>query len=69
MIDEIILHEAPKDQELADGLKWLNSQAFKQGIDTYQIIYHYLYKQDLEKKAQAWMQSRNNSQSNTNVHS
>lgn len=58
MVDELVLTEAPKDPELADGIKWLNDQALKKGITFYEIVFQTLYKHDLKTRASDWNQAR-----------
>lgn len=58
MVDEIILEESATDPELADGIKWLDEQAKKQGVDFYEITYKLLLKYNAKKLAKEWNNER-----------
>ena len=47
------------DPELADGIKWLDSQAQKKGITFYDMVFEVLYSHDVNSKAQNWLKTRN----------
>ena len=45
--------------ELADGIRWLDTQAQKKGISFYDMVFDVLYKHDINSKAKCWLNSRN----------
>ena len=52
-IDELILKEAPKDPELADGIRLLDIKAKEQGIVFYEMAFKIMLKYDAKKAAEA----------------
>ena len=58
MVDEIV-EFAQYDPELADGIKWLDDRARKQGIDFYDAVFNLLHKHDVNQKASDWLRSKN----------
>jgi hypothetical protein len=58
MVDELVEFSA-HDTELADGIKWLDSQAQKKGITFYDMVFEVLYSHDINSKAQNWLKTRN----------
>ena len=58
MVDELVEFSA-HDPELADGIKWLDSQAQKNGITFYDMVFEVLYSHDVNSKAQNWLKTRN----------
>ena len=50
MIDDVVRF-SQYDPELADGIKWLDSLAQKEGISFYAKAYEVLYKHDAKEKA------------------
>lgn len=57
MIDELVIF-SEYDPELRDGLQWLDKEAFKRGITSYQMIHAVLAKFDVEEKAMHWYAKR-----------
>ena len=57
MVDELV-DFSEHDPELADRIKWLDSQAQKKGITFYDMVFEVLYKHDVNTKAQSWLKSR-----------
>ena len=53
MVDELV-EFSTHDPELADGIKWLDSQAQKKGITFYDMVFEVLYSHDINSKAQNW---------------
>lgn len=47
------------DPELKDGLKWVDEQSKKTGLNFYDQIFEILYKQNINKKAKDWLNKRN----------
>ena len=43
------------DPELADGIKWLDDQAQKEGVSFYDKVYQVLLKADAKNKAKEWL--------------
>ena len=58
MVDELI-DFSEYDPELADGIKWLDSEAQKKGITFYDMVFQVLYTHDIDIKAKQWLKSRN----------
>ena len=58
MVDELV-EFSEHDPELADGIKWLDSQAQKKGITFYDMVFEVLYSHDVNSKAQNWLKTRN----------
>ena len=58
MVDELVEFSA-HDPELADGIKWLDSQAQEKGITFYDMVFEVLYSHDVNSKAQNWLKTRN----------
>ncbi len=58
MVDELI-EFSEFDPELADGIKWLDTQAQKKGISFYDMVFEVLYRHDVDSKAKSWKNSRN----------
>tara|TARA_B110000014_G_scaffold169068_1_gene119891 strand:+ start:259 stop:465 length:207 start_codon:yes stop_codon:yes gene_type:complete len=58
MVDELVEFSA-HDPELADGIKWLDSQAQKKGITFYDMVFEVLYNHDVTSKAKNWLKTRN----------
>ena len=58
MVDELI-EFSEYDPELSDGIKWLDEQAQKKGLSFYDMVFHVLYKHDINTKAKEWLHSRN----------
>ena len=58
MVDELI-DFSEFDPELADGIKWLDTQARKKGISFYDMVFEVLYRHDVDSKAKSWLSSRN----------
>ena len=46
MVDELVEFSA-HDPELADGIKWLDSQAQKKGITFYEMVFEVLYSHEV----------------------
>jgi len=58
MVDELV-EFSQYDPDLADGIKWLDSEAQRKGISFYDEVFEVLYKHDTEAKAKDWLNSRN----------
>jgi len=58
MVDELI-DFSEFDPELADGIKWLDTQAQEKGISFYDMVFEVLYRHDVDSKAKSWLSSRN----------
>ena len=64
MVDDLVKFGIKHDQELVDGIQWLDGQAKNRGISFYEMVYECLQKNDSEAKAEEWLR---NKQSDTNV--
>ena len=58
MVDELV-DFSEYDPELADGLKWIDSEAQKRGITFYEMVFLVLHKYDVNVKAKEWLETRN----------
>lgn len=56
MVDELV-EFAKDDEELAEGIRWLDGQAFNKGISFYEMVFRTLYKHDISKKSKNWLES------------
>ena len=57
MLDDIILG-AKKDSELEGGIKWIDEQGTKQGVDFYEVAIPLIRRYCAEKRAREWNNSR-----------
>ena len=57
MVDDLVEFSA-FDDELADGIKWLDGQAKKEGISFYDIVFRVLYNHDVNARAKKWLETR-----------
>lgn len=57
MVDELILYDSLQDQELTETFSWIEEEAIKRGITTYQFFYMILQKYDADIKAKEWMEN------------
>lgn len=57
MVDELV-EFSEFDQELKDGIQWLDSVAQKKQISFYAIVYEILAKHDISTKAREWLRER-----------
>ena len=55
MVDDLILF-AEHDEELSDGIKWLDGEAGKRGITFYEMVLEVLQKHDTTVRAKKWVQ-------------
>jgi len=58
MVDELV-DFSEYDPELAEGLKWIDGEAHKQGITFYEMVFHVLHRHDVDSKAKDWLAKRN----------
>ena len=56
MVDDVVQF-SKYDPELADGIKWLDGLAQKEGVSFYDKVYEVLYKHDAREKAKDWMKT------------
>ena len=57
IIDDLVVM-SENDSELADGLRWIDSQSQKNGMTFYEMALIILRKHIAERKAREWLQSR-----------
>lgn len=57
MVDELV-EFSEHDPELAEGLRWIDSQAQKYGINFYEMVFRVLYKYDVDNKAKNWLETK-----------
>ena len=60
MVDELV-EFSEHDPQLADGLRWLDAKAQKNGTSFYDEVYKILYKRDADGKAKKWLEDKNDS--------
>jgi len=57
LVDELV-EFGKYDKELADGMKWLDGIAQKEGVSFYDKVYEVLYKHDSTNRAKKWLQDK-----------
>ncbi len=58
VVDELVSH-SQDDDELAAGIRWLDTQARARGITFYEMVFEVLYRNDIDERARSWMHTRN----------
>lgn len=61
IIDDIVVM-SEHDSELAEGLRWIDTQSRKQGVTFYEMAMIILRKHMAEKKAKDWLNNKLNPQ-------
>jgi hypothetical protein len=59
MIDDLVVM-SEKDSELAEGLKWIDSQSQRSGLTFYEMAMIILRKHMVERRAKDWLRGRVN---------
>ena len=54
IVDELVWF-ADYDPKLAEGIRWLDEKAQKEGISFYEIVFRTLYKHDVNDRAKDWL--------------
>lgn len=62
MVEELV-EFSQYDPELADGIRWIDSQVQQrqlkgETVDFHDIVFEVLYKHDVQSKAKEWLNSR-----------
>ena len=57
MVDELV-EFSEHDEELASGIKWLDSEAIKKNISFYDMVFDILYQHDMNERAKQWVKKR-----------
>ena len=57
MVDELV-RDSECDNELSDGIKWLDYQAREKGIGFYDMIFNVLEDHYTRKEASEWLKER-----------
>ena len=57
MVDELV-EFSEYDNELKDGITWLDKQAQKKNISFYKIVHDVLLRHEINIKAKEWMRER-----------
>jgi len=57
MVDELV-EFSEHDDELAEGIKWLDIQARKEGVGFYDMVFRILYNHDVKARAKQWLKTR-----------
>ena len=60
MVDDLV-EFSEHDSELADGLRWIDKEAQKNGTSFYDEVYKILYKHDADAKARQWLEDKDDS--------
>ena len=55
MVDELVEY-SDQDQELKEGIKWIDEEANKRKITFYEMTFLVLHKYDVDEKAKKWRQ-------------
>jgi len=55
-IDKLCMQEY--DQELIDGIRWLDIQAQKEGVTFYDKVFEVLIKAETKRKAKEWLDNK-----------
>ena len=58
LIDNIVI-SCDNDQELADGIRWIDAQANEKGIGFYDMAMMILRKHLAERRAKEWLEHKN----------
>ena len=58
MVDNLVEFGRQHDQELMNGIQWLDNIAQKEGVSFYDKVYEVLYKKDIQDKAKDWNKGR-----------
>jgi hypothetical protein len=59
MVDDLVDFALQHDEELVSGIKWLDTQAQKDGVSFYDKVYEVLLKKDTQDKAKQWLLTKN----------
>ena len=60
MVDELV-EFSEHDPQLADGLRWLDKEAQKNGTSFYDEVRKILYKHDADLMAKKWLEDKDDS--------
>ncbi|MEO9321261.1 MAG: hypothetical protein ABI361_11355 [Nitrososphaera sp.] len=60
IIDDLVVM-SENDTELADGLRWIDTQSQKNGLTFYEMALIVLRKHMAERKAKEWLQGKSGS--------
>ena len=58
MVDDLVLYANWADNELAEAIKWLDEIAVRENVSFYNKVYDVLYKNDINKKAKEWLNTK-----------
>ena len=57
MVDELV-EFGEYDQELKEGLQWLDKKARDKGVSFYDVVYEVLLNHDINARAKQWVRDR-----------
>ena len=57
MVDELV-EFSDYDQELKEGIQWLDEESRRKGVSFYDMVFEVLYKHDVAKRAKGWLHDR-----------
>lgn len=57
-LDELVQF-SEYDDELAEGIRWIDSQAQKKGMTFYDMVFEFLYKNDSDISYKEWFNTQN----------
>lgn len=58
MVDDLVQF-SEYDNELKEGIQWLDRLAQKEGVSFYDKVFDVLYRHDVNTKARNWLRDRN----------
>ena len=58
MVDDLVLF-GEYDDELAEGIRYIDNEARKKGMSFYDMVYKVLYQHDIKEKAKEWRENKN----------
>lgn len=66
MVDDLVDFALKHDEELVSGIKWLDTQAQKDGVSFYDKVYQVLLKKEAQDKAKQWLLTKETNGENKN---
>ena len=57
MVDDLV-EFSEYDDELADGIKWIDTEAQRKGVSFYDEVFRVLYNHDVNARARKWLDTR-----------
>lgn len=60
IVDELVMN-AESDSELAEGLRWIDTQSREKGLTFYEMAFIVLKKHMAERRAKEWLKNKTGS--------